>query len=389
MDRCKVVGDNTFSFSIGHIEILHALHQALSSARHYIFIEMYLVERGRAFQWVYALLEEASNRGVQIFLLLDDFGSRAVLRDLFLSHALPANIHVTAYNPINYRRWTRNFHRDHRKLVLVDGEVALVGGFGITDDFFPQTPDPGEPLSEKAIESDDQEAKTAWLDVAVTISGPVLADWDRGFREIWRESSEIILPLGRAAVKGGEMAGRAAFGWGWRKQDIVRELLRRIKRSHGSLQIITPYFVTSWRVRRALRWAARQGVKVQIIVPGLTSDHPGVTYAARRHYRSLLRAGVELFEYQPTFIHAKVYVCDDWCSVGSFNLDHWTYRWNLEANQEVWNAEFTTQVAGFFEQCRRKSRAVTLASLNKMGWYSRLMVYLMGKLDELLIRFLR
>ena len=108
---------------------------------------------------------------------------------------------------------------------------------------------------------------------------------------------------------------------------------------------MSAYFVPSQRFRKALRGAARRGVDVRLLVPGPLTDHPWVRHAARRFYGKLLRNGVRIFEFQTRVLHGKMTICDDWVSVGSSNLDRWSFKWNLEANQEIDNAAFAHSAA--------------------------------------------
>ena len=120
---------------------------------------------------------------------------------------------------------------------------------------------------------------------------------------------------------------------------------------------MSAYFVPSRRFRKALRRAARRGVDVRLLMPGPRTDHPWVRQAARRFYGRMLRNGVQIFEYQPQMLHAKVILCDDWVSVGSSNLDRWAFRWNLEANQEMADTGVADAAAALFGRDFAASRA--------------------------------
>jgi phosphatidylserine/phosphatidylglycerophosphate/cardiolipin synthase-like enzyme len=122
----------------------------------------------------------------------------------------------------------------------------------------------------------------------------------------------------------------------------------RIDGARARVWIMSAYFVPSRRLRRTLERAARRGVDVRLLVPGPRTDHPWVRHAARRLYGRLLEAGVHIYEYQPRTLHGKMVICDDWVSIGSANLDRWSFRWNLEANQEIDDVAFAANAARVF-----------------------------------------
>jgi cardiolipin synthase len=150
---------------------------------------------------------------------------------------------------------------------------------------------------------------------------------------------------------------------------------------------MSAYFVPSRRFRKALRRAARRGVDVRLLVPGARTDHPWVRQAARRFYGKMLRSGVKIFEYQPRMLHAKMILCDDWVSIGSSNLDRWSFRWNLEANQEIADARVADTAALLFEGDFAASRALSRRHWRQRAWLDRLREAIAGLLDRHLDRW--
>jgi cardiolipin synthase len=147
--------------------------------------------------------------------------------------------------------------------------------------------------------------------------------------------------------------------------------------------------VPSRRFRKALRGAARRGLDVRLLVPGPLTDHPWVRHAARRFYGKLLRNGVQIFEYQPRVLHGKMTICDDWVSVGSSNLDRWSFKWNLEANQEVEDVHFAARAAGVFQEDCRSSAQLDHRHWPERAWLDRLQEQLAGAIDRWLDRWRR
>jgi cardiolipin synthase A/B len=344
-----------------------------------VLIEQYLMESGAFATAVIDALLAAAERNVSVFLVLDHFGTLG-LNYADRQRLLHPAIHVIWYNPLKLFKWIRNFHRNHRKFLLVDQQVAFVGGMCIVDQFWS-----GPDL--RHLTTNDHIAPKPWLDVVVTIKGPILRHWYSLFQTSWNKVTKQPMSVpSLPAITAGTMVGRVSWSSGHTHQDILKEFVRRARKARRRIYIATPYFVPSWNIRRTLIRAAKNGVDVRLLLPGPETDHPGVRYAAWRYYRKLLRHGVKINEYQPAFIHAKVILCDDWSSIGSCNLDHWNQRWNLEANQEVEDVRFARQVEQFFEMGWEESEEQLLRNWQKPYWRKRLLAYLWGKVDGWLMR---
>jgi phosphatidylserine/phosphatidylglycerophosphate/cardiolipin synthase-like enzyme len=205
------------------------------------------------------------------------------------------------------------------------------------------------------------------------IQGPVVADWQDLFAQSWtRQHNTQPLPLRNdtEAFTGHTQTGRLTVNAPTR-MEIKRSLLVQLNQAEQRIWIATAYFIPSWKIRRRLRKAARQGVDVRLLLPGKHTDHPAIRHAGRRYYTQLLRNGVRIFEYQPRFVHAKILLCDDWVSIGSSNIDRWNLRWNLEANQEVRDPLLATQVQDLFERDFSDSNEMHYRNWRKRPWYRR------------------
>jgi phosphatidylserine/phosphatidylglycerophosphate/cardiolipin synthase-like enzyme len=150
---------------------------------------------------------------------------------------------------------------------------------------------------------------------------------------------------------------------------------------------MSAYFVPSRRFRKALRRSARRGVDVRLLVPGPRTDHPWVRQAARRFYGKLLRNGVRIFEYQPRMLHAKMILCDEWVSIGSSNLDRWSFRWNLEANQEIDDRRASDAAAELFTGDFAVSIELSRRYWRERARLDRLRESIAGALDRWLDRW--
>lgn len=350
-----------------------AMLGAIASAKYYVLLEMYLFESGNIAERFIKAFVEAANNGIKVYLLLDDFGCRG-LRARDRKRLKHKNISINYYNPLNYGEFRRNLFRDHRKILIADQTVAFVGGAGITDDF--QTFDRKKP---------------GWRETMISIKGECVQDWVEAFKHIWQLYADIKLPaiLGMQEQSYDTVPSRVICALGSARQGIKSSVLKRIRNSERTCWIATAYFVPSFKIRRALKRAAKRGVDVRLLLPGPISDHPAIRLAARRFYYNLLKVGVKIYEYQPRFMHQKVLLCDAWVSIGSSNIDRWNFRWNLEANQEVEDQDFVDSVTEMLEKDFAQSKQYSLESWVRRAWYHRLQEWFWGHVDRFVDRYIR
>ncbi len=339
--------------------------EAVELARRHILLEIYLFESGTVSSRFIEALTRAAARGVVVKVLVDDFGA-AKLLDSDRERLTGGGVDLLFYNPVRLRQWFGNMLRDHRKLLIVDGEVAFVSGTGITDEF----DNPKKPAR-------------SWRETAVRVSGPVLADWQELFVRVWdrHTAQALLLPAPAPRIEQANMRGRVATASPLRAQDIRRSLFHRVHDAEQRVWLATAYFVPSRKLLRALKRAARQGVDVRLLLPGPRTDHPAIRHAGRRFYSALLRHGVRIFEYQPRFLHAKTLLCDQWVTIGSSNFDRWNLRWNLEANQEVDDPGFAASVRAMLEADFAQSAEIDKAQWQRRRWITRLREHLWGRVD--------
>lgn len=328
--------------------MLTAIRQATTS----IVLEMYLFESGTVANEFITALCGAASRRVAVRLLLDGFGSLKLL-DADRRRIVDAGIQLKFYNPLRFEKLLKNIARDHRKLLVVDEELAFVGGAGITDEFDP-------PLDHSKM----------WRETMSSIRGPVVRDWQILFEQVWGESVSAAIPT-RAGANG-KMRARVTVGRGRLNRNLYHSLLRRINRSSETLWICTAYFQPSRRLRRAIQRAAARKVDIRLLLPGPETDHPRVRVAGRRFYTRLLKSGVRIFEFQNRVLHSKTVLCDQWVSIGSSNFDSWNLRWNLEANQEVEDHDFCKHTVEMFENDFRQCVEISCDAWLARPWQDRL-----------------
>ncbi len=345
-----------------------AMLMAVSSAKNNVLLEFYFVSSGRLMNQLIEALLAAVTRGVVVCLLFDHFGARG-LRATDRRRLLDAGVSLRFYNPLAWHKWNDNFSRDHRKMLLVDGQTAFIGGTGLTDAFL--YGEGGAP---------------PWHEYMLRVQGPVVEDWVRLFQRSWNTHPGQPVEIARQARPAGVARMRVATTEGIRQQQIKAHFRAQINQAQSRVWLVSAYFLPSWSIQRALRNAALRGVDVRLLLAGPLTDHPGIYHAARRYYKRLLVSGVRIYEYQPAVLHAKVGVCDAWVSVGSCNLDHWNLRWNLEANQEVVDAALTRVVCQEIHRDMQKSEEITLSQWLARPWYQRVLSFCWGYLNAVLLR---
>jgi len=342
---------------------------AIAGARDEICLAMYLFESGRVADRFIEALTAAVRRGVQVRLILDDYGARA-LRSRDRRRLTEAGVDIAYFNRLHLKKLAANLVRDHRKMLVVDQRLAFTGGAGITDEFDPPGNNPQR-----------------WHELMLRIEGPVVADWRELFSDFWRRHGQSPMAAPRVAPSPDTegMAGRVVQSRWPRVTEIPRSLIKRISSSERRVWFMAAYFVPSWRLKRALRTADRRGVDVRLLVPGPVTDHPGVRHAGRRFYTRLLAHGVRIYEYQPRFLHAKSVLIDDWVTIGSTNHDRWNLRWNLEANQEVEDSRLADELQAVFEADFSQSMECQLAAWQARPWWARWRERFWGMVDHLLM----
>jgi len=370
---------NRFDILVDGSNFLPLMLDAINSARETILLEMYLIESGSVVDRFITALLDAAERNVQAYLLLDDYGAIG-LKQRDRERLEHRNIHIAYYNRLHSHSTLQNLYRifllhqehvlyrNHRKLLLLDGQTAFVGGTGLVDEFDP----PGHP-------------EMQWRETMIRIQGPVVADWQQLFTTTWNQSTAQALSL--PDINPGEHAdaqrGRITVNDIERYSEVMLSLTSHIAHARHRVWFATAYFLPRWRIRRALKRAAKSGVDVRLLLPGPITDHPAVRYISHRLYGQLMKNGVRIFEYQPRFFHAKSVLCDDWVAIGSSNFDRWNLRWNLEANQEIIDEVVARQVKEMFEQDFSNSVEYSYEQWYRRSWFKRLLQWFWKQVEIL------
>lgn len=344
--------------------------ESIDNASGSVLLEIYLGEPGTIFSQFEYALKQAVLRGVAVYVLLDDYGCARITANQ-RQRMQDSGIHLAIYNPLSWKKKSSLLFRDHRKILVVDGDIAFVGGAGLTDTF------------DSVLEPESN-----WHDIMIQIQGDNVAAWQQLFIGNWQRWSDVTC-ISHAPKTCGHSMGRVTIAQGPDYLEIKRSFLGRIQKSHNSVWLATPYFAPSRKLRRSLIRAARNGVDVRLLVPGEHTDHPFTRTIAQNYYYRLIKNGVRIFEFQPRFIHAKIVIIDAWVSAGSCNLDRWNFQWNLDANQEILDADFAGQVKALFVSDFAVSHEVTLAEWKKLSIMTRLNIRLWGWLARRILKLTR
>ena len=350
-NRVELLKDGPASFA--------ALQEAIRSAQTRIDMESYEFDEAAGGEFSDTLLAAAS-RGVEVNLIYDAWGANGTPAALF-DRLRKGGVRVLEFNPLrpNDRVPVEVNKRDHRKLLCVDGRVAVTGGVNISA-VYENTPKP------RGTSPDQQ----AWRDTDVRIEGPVVAQFERYFMETWRgqRGPAIADPPPTPATRPGTTVVQAIDGAPDSEQPLIyRTLLAAITLSQKSVHLTTGFFVPTPDLARALTDAARRGVDVQVVVPG-QSDSSAAVAAGRAKYGGLLEAGVKIHERQGRILHAKTAVIDGaWSAIGSSNLDWRSTVWNNEIDAIILGAEFGGAMEAMFADDVKASHTITLDAWRRRG----------------------
>jgi len=357
-----------------------AMFEAIAAARDHVNIESYIVENDGPGEALAELLLRKRAEGVRINLIFDGWGSwRTPAR--YFEALRTAGVALLEFNPINPLRhpiaWSLHL-RDHRKLLVVDGRVAFIGGVNISSVYASSTTSAGPAAG----------AMDCWRDTHARIEGPVVAELQQLFLDHWRASSRkpaqpanYFPPL---AAAGAERIAVAACDAGRRRNPLYRALLGAIDGAERSVCITAAYFVPTRRLIRKLIAAARRGVDVRLSLPGV-SDVWAPLAAGRATYGRFLAGGVRIFERHDAMLHAKTVVIDGvWSTVGSSNMDWRSLLHNAEANVVVIDADFGRRMEDLFHCDLQASEEVTMSRWSARPWRLRVTEWAARKLEFLL-----
>ncbi|GAO44057.1 cardiolipin synthase [Flavihumibacter petaseus] len=305
---------------------------AVAEAKHHIHIEYYIFEDDDTGQQLIHALTEKSNEGVTVRFIYDDFGSHA-LKKKTLQHMKAAGIRVFPFSKIRFIALANRLnYRNHRKIIVIDGCTAFVGGINV---------------SERYVNTDANPQRLFWRDTHLRIDGAgayyvqylFLCDWNFCAKDHLQACPEFFPDPAQLQQKGNAIVQIAASGPDSDRPTILFAILQAIKLAKQEILITTPYFIPGESILDALMSASLSGVQVKILVPG-KSDSRVVNAAAWSNYGDLLRAGAAIYLYRKGFVHAKTLVTDNSVAmVGTANMDYRSFDLNFEVNAIVYGEQ--------------------------------------------------
>ncbi|HEU4574666.1 MAG TPA: phospholipase D-like domain-containing protein [Chitinophagaceae bacterium] len=317
----------------GGKEYFACLLKLLIEAKTTIQLQTYIFDDDDTGKAVANALKAAASRGVRVYLLVDGYASQVMSRH-FIHELKAAGVHFRFFEPVFRSKQFYFGRRLHHKVVVVDNQSAIVGGINITNRYNDMAGHPG------------------WLDFALFVEGDIAKELCILCWKTWRgfpaklNQAPCNENTGELHILSNEsmLVRMRRNDWVRRKNQISRTYVELFRTANGQISILCSYFLPGRIIMRNLLRAAKRGVKIKLILGGL-SDVMIAKHAERHIYGKLLKNGIEIFEYQGNILHGKVAVCDDtWMTLGSYNVNNISAYASIELNLDVYNAVFTKSV---------------------------------------------
>jgi cardiolipin synthase len=361
--QAPITGGNRLTILLNGEQIYPAILNAIRRARRTITYAQYSYEDGQIARDLAEALAERCRAGVRAHILLDGVGTLPMPRD-YVELMAAGGCQVVSFRPVGPFGLGRVNNRNHRKILVVDGRTGFTGGSGVS----------GKWMGNGRVADH-------WRDTDIQVEGPVVEYLQGAFAENWVEATGVVLGGADYFPRPIEVKGRAhaqviRSGPRGGSYAMYTTFLLALSSARRSIKITNPYVLLDEQMIETLIQAARRGVRVSFLVPGV-SDHPLVRHAGRRQFGQLLEAGIEIHEYAAALLHAKTMVIDSvWATVGSTNLDHRSFKLNDELNVVAYDVDVAAQLEKVFRDDLQYAKRIDLD-----GWRQR---GLRGRLFELL-----
>ena len=355
-----VVSNRTTLFQDGE-STYTAMFKAIAAAKDHINLETYIIEGDEVGKRFSDALIGKQKEGVQVALIYDSVGSLHTPKEFF-QRLKDNGIKTLEFNPVNplvaKKGWLVN-QRDHRKLLIVDGQSAFLGGVNISNVY-------ASGSTGSLSQDGERKDKTPWRDTHLLVEGPVVAEFQKLFMDTWtkqkgealqdkkyfpppiQKGKEVVRAIGSSSDDGGGQ--------------MYNTLVSAIGSAETSVYLTNAYFAPDEHIMKALNDAVRRGVDVKIILPSKT-DSALIFQAGRSYYTALLDSGVKIYERGDALLHSKTALIDGvWSTIGSTNLDWRSFLHNDEINAIVLSPEFGAQMNAMFEKDLAASKQITLES---------------------------
>ena len=329
-----------------------AMLAAIDAAKHRVSFEGYIYDgTGEVAGRFTSALEAAARRGAEVRLVFDSVGAKVDPEHVTRLEA--AGARIGWFNPVGSLSIEEANYRTHRKALIVDGDVAFLGGIGIADQW-----------------AKDTEKEKQWRDTHLEVRGPAAINIEAAFNENWIETGGVVDP--DVLSHDNEPDGPATSIVVWSSPEggtngMKLLYLLSLAAARRSIDIQSPYLITDESTRWSISEARKRGVRVRMLVEGDITDAKPVKFASRAHYAQFLESGIEVYEYQPAMMHTKALVVDGVLSIaGSANFDNRSFELNDELNVAVFDSQLAARLLSDFERDLAKSKKLALED-----WRSR------------------
>jgi cardiolipin synthase len=366
-----IVGGNAVELLLNGEQIFPAVVEAIRGARRTITYAQYYYEDGPVARDIAEALAERCRAGVGVNILLDAFGSTG-MPQVYFERMRDAGCHVVWFRPLTQTVFRRYHHRNHRRILVVDGRIGFTGGAGVSRKW----------MGNGRIEHH-------WRDTDVRVEGPVVEYMQAAFAENWLEATGMVLggeayfprPIEARGQMHAQVARSSPAGG---STAMYTTLMLALSSARRSVLVTNPYFVLDEMMQDAVLRTVRRGVRVAVLVPAVI-DHNIVRLASRAQFGDLLEAGVEIYEYTPALLHAKTMVIDGvWATIGSTNLDNISFSVNDELNLIVYDRGIAGRLEAVFHDDVKVSRRVSYEDWKNRGLRARLLELLALPIRNLL-----
>ena len=350
---------------------LQQLLEELEKATSYIYLEYFIIDEGIMWGKILEVLARKATEGVDVRVIYDGTCEFLLLPKGYTAKLKALGIKCQVFSPATPFLSTHYNYRDHRKILVIDGKVAFNGGINLADEYINEKKKFGH-----------------WKDTAIMLRGAAVSSFTMMFLQIWdlcerkqdfayqiesipyKENRGYVIPYNDHPLDE-ERVG----------QRVYLDILSRAKKY---VNIMTPYMILDSETENALKYAAKRGVEVSILLPGIPDKK--IPYAlAKSHYKALVEAGVRIYEYTPGFVHGKVFVCDDReAVVGTINLDYRSLYHHFECATYLHSVPAICEIQADFSQCITRSRQVTPESIRREKWYYKVLGVLLRVVSPLL-----
>lgn len=342
-------------------DVYTALWRDLRAAKHTITVQMYYSQPGAVADTMAKILAERARAGVRVLFVLDAFGSMN-LKATWADSLRAAHVEIGLLRQLHWYSMHNASDRSHVRVVVVDGEVAYTGGFGLADYWLGDGRHPGQ-----------------WRDSNMRFEGPAVMGLQAAFASAWAEctgeliTGETFFPR-RAfnTVDGGVTAGVLFTSPTTGSTPAERFNALSISSARKSLYVTNSYFVPDDDFRQLLIRARERGVDVRILTVSKETDVKTTWWAGRSRYEELLAAGIRIYEYRPSMMHSKTFIVDGmWGSVGSMNFDNRSLAFNNESNLVFLDPRLGAEMDSTFMDDISRSNEIILAEFSKRPWYKK------------------